>query len=78
MEEGNMDFEKKLDRLENLVNKMESGELTLEESLKAFEEGVKLSRECQTELNQAELRVKKLLSVDEDGRIVSEDFTASN
>jgi len=69
-----MDFEKKLARLEELVGKMESGEMSLEDSLKSFEEGVKLSRECNTQLSQAEQKVKMLLSVDESGRAVTEDF----
>jgi exodeoxyribonuclease VII small subunit len=43
------------------VEKMESGELTLEDSLKAFEEGVRLSRECQQALQQAEQKVRILL-----------------
>ncbi len=69
-----MDFEKKLGRLEEIVQKMEKGELALEESLKLFEEGVKLSRECHTRLNEAEAKVKKLISIDSDGKAVTEDF----
>ena len=41
-----MEFEKKLNCLEDIVSKMESGKLSLEESLKSFEEGVRISREC--------------------------------
>ena len=73
-----MDFEKKLNRLEDIVNKMETGELSLDESLKSFEEGVKLSRECQQQLSQAEQKVKLLLNVDKDGNAETEDFTAEN
>ena len=69
-----MDFEKKLGRLEEIVQKMEKGELSLEDSLKFFEEGVKLSRECQTQLSKAETQVKKLVSVDENGKAVTEPF----
>ncbi len=69
-----MDFEKKLGRLEEIVQKMEKGELSLEESLKFFEEGVKLSRECQTQLSKAESQVKKLVSVDESGKAITEPF----
>lgn len=69
-----MDFEKKLTRLEEIVNKMESGDLSLEDSLKMFEEGVKLSRECNQQLTQAEQKVKTLLSVDANGQAVTEDF----
>lgn len=69
-----MDFEKKLTRLEEIVGKMEGGELSLDDSLKLFEEGVKLSRECNTQLVQAEQKVKTLLSVDAKGNPVTEDF----
>ncbi len=69
-----MDFEKKLSRLEEIVMKMEGGDLTLEDSLKFFEEGVKLSRECNTQLAQAEQKVKLLLSVDANGKAETEDF----
>ena len=69
-----MDFEKKLGRLEDIVEKMETGELTLEDSLKLFEEGVKLSRECNVQLNEAEQKVKLLLGVDADGNAIERDF----
>lgn len=68
-----MDFEKKLSRLEEIVVKMEKGELALEDSLKLFEEGVKLSRECHQRLSEAESKVKLLMSV-EDGQAVTKDF----
>lgn len=54
-------FEDSLARLEELVELMESGELSLEDSLKAFEEGVKLTRDCQKALDQAEQSVQLLL-----------------
>ncbi|WP_159016191.1 exodeoxyribonuclease VII small subunit [Cognatiluteimonas profundi] len=54
------DFEASLDQLEQLVEKMEHGELSLEESLAAYERGVGLYRRCQTALEQAELRVRLL------------------
>lgn len=69
-----MDFEKKLSRLEEIVQKMEKGDLALEESLKLFEEGVKLSRECHQRLNEAESKVKLLMSVGVDGQPVLSDF----
>lgn len=55
-----VDFEQKLNQLESLVNDMEQGSLTLEDSLKAFEEGIKITRECQQALKEAELRVDML------------------
>ncbi|MGQ9426834.1 exodeoxyribonuclease VII small subunit [Gilvimarinus sp. F26214L] len=67
-----VDFEQALSKLEALVGKMEAGDLSLEQSLEAFEEGVKLTRECQTQLAQAEQRVKKLM--EENGRVTTVDF----
>lgn len=55
------DFERALDELEALVASMESGELSLEESLARFERGVQLTRACQKALAEAEQRVKILL-----------------
>jgi exodeoxyribonuclease VII small subunit len=55
------EFEKSLDELEQLVTRMEQGDLGLDESLKSFERGVALYRNCQSALEQAELRVKLLL-----------------
>ncbi|MEE4249054.1 MAG: exodeoxyribonuclease VII small subunit [Alcanivoracaceae bacterium] len=57
-------LEQSLNTLEALVERMESGELSLEESLKAFEEGVKLTRECQQALRSAEQKVRILLAAD--------------
>ena len=54
------DFESSLDQLEQLVEKMEHGEMSLEESLAAYERGVGLYRHCQQALEQAELRVRLL------------------
>ncbi len=59
-EPDSIDFESAMEELEALVEKMESGELTLEQSLEAFERGVKLTRDCQHALRSAELRVKAL------------------
>ena len=73
-----MSFEKKLSRLEEIVQKMESGEMSLDESLSFFEEGVKLSRECSKELNEAEQKVKKLVGVDATGEPVVENFGSQN
>ncbi len=69
-----MDFEKKLSRLEEIVQKMEGGDLTLEESLKLFEEGIRNSRECNEQLTKAEEKVKLLLKVDANGKATTEDY----
>ena len=53
-------FEQSLEELEQLVEKMETGELSLEQSLTAYERGVGLYRQCQQALEQAELRVRLL------------------
>lgn len=54
------DFEQSLDALEQLVEQMERGDMSLEDSLSAYERGVGLYRRCQTALEQAELRVRLL------------------
>lgn len=54
-------FEQSLTELEQLVAKMEGGELSLDESLRSFERGIALYRQCQSALGQAEARVKQLL-----------------
>ncbi len=61
-------FEVAIKRLTEIVQVLERGELPLEESLRLFEEGVKLSRVSQQKLDNAEKRVEQLLAVDEQGR----------
>jgi exodeoxyribonuclease VII small subunit len=56
-----IDFEKALADLESIVEKLEQGDLPLDESLKAFERGVELTRHCQVALKQAEQKVEILL-----------------
>ena len=55
------DFETALKRLEEIVKKLESGELSLDSALQLFEEGIKLSRFCHTKLEEAERRVEILV-----------------
>ena len=57
-------FNKGLLQLEEIINKMESGELSLEDSLKYFEEGVKIHRQCHTALTDAEQRISVLTDTD--------------
>lgn len=64
-------FEQALQRLEQIVAKLESGELTLDESLALFEEGVQLSRVCNARLTEAELKMEKLIER-ADGTLVTE------
>ncbi|MCP4750983.1 MAG: exodeoxyribonuclease VII small subunit [Proteobacteria bacterium] len=60
-------FEDNLEQLEKIVQTLEDGTVTLDESLKAFEKGIKLSRACQKELTRAEKKIEIL--IDEDGKI---------
>lgn len=55
------DFEQSLDELERIVQRLERGEMPLDESLATFERGMALYRQCQTRLEQAELKVRQLL-----------------
>jgi exodeoxyribonuclease VII small subunit len=66
------DFEQALEQLEELVEDMENGELSLEESLKAFEQGIKLTRDCQSALSQAEQKVQLLQ--EQNGELSTVDF----
>ena len=58
---GKKTFEDALSQLESIVARLENGDLPLEESLKLFEEGIKLSRFCNQKLNEAQKKVKVLL-----------------
>jgi exodeoxyribonuclease VII small subunit len=66
-------FESSLSQLETIVQKLEAGDLPLEESLKLFEKGVALSRECRERLNEAERRIE-VLSKDAEGNPVISDL----
>jgi exodeoxyribonuclease VII small subunit len=59
-------FEQAIEKLEAIVDELEQGDLTLEETLKKFEEGMELSKFCTDKLNQAEQKLKKLVKT-EDG-----------
>ena len=56
-----INFETSLQKLEKIIEKLEGGDISLEDSVKSFEEGIGLVKECQKQLSQAELKVKKLL-----------------
>lgn len=71
------DFETSLNELENLVRDLEQGELSLEQSLAAFERGVKLTRECQSALKSAEQRVEQLVQ-NSDGSLESRPFSTDD
>ena len=63
-------FEASLERLTTIVEKLEGGSLSLEESLRLFEEGIKLARLSQAKLDAAEKRVEELITIDERGQPV--------
>jgi exodeoxyribonuclease VII small subunit len=66
-------FEEALTRLEEIVEKLEDGDLPLDESLSAFEEGIRLSRICAKLLNEAERKVE-ILTKGEDGQLIARPF----
>jgi exodeoxyribonuclease VII small subunit len=66
-------FENALEKLESLVEKLEKGNLTLDESLEVFEEGMKLARVCSNKLSKAESRIEQLIV--ENGEIRTKPFT---
>ena len=66
------DFENQLAELEEIVAQMETGEMTLEDSLKAYERGIKLTRECQSALDSAQQRINILM--ERNGTLTEEPF----
>ena len=68
-------FESSLESLEQIVRQLEAGDLPLEKSLELFEQGIRLSRECQERLGQAERRIEVLLR-DNQGRPTVSEFAA--
>ncbi len=69
-------FEDSLGELESLVEAMEAGEMSLEDSLAAFEKGVKLTRHCQQQLSAAEQKVELLM--EQQGELISQPFESSD
>ncbi|CAN5592127.1 MAG: exodeoxyribonuclease VII small subunit [Pyrinomonadaceae bacterium] len=76
-EQQSKTFEASLEALEQIVRELEQGDLPLEKSLVLFEQGIRLSRECQERLSQAERRIEVLLR-DNQGRPVVTPFEDSN
>lgn len=74
--DGELDLEGALEKLELLVESLEQGDLSLEESLKAFEAGIKLTRQCQETLATAEQKVQLL--IEQNGVLKSEPFDNDN
>ncbi len=67
-------FEQAFSQLQDLVKRLEGGTLPLEESLKAFEEGVRLTRFCQSSLSGAEQKVEQLMKIGGDGKVQTKPF----
>ena len=67
-----VNLEKALTELEKLVEEMEQGNLSLEESLKRFEKGIALTSDCQQALQKAELKVQEL--IEKNGKLLEKDF----
>lgn len=66
-------FEQSMTELEDIVAKLEAGDITLDNSLELFEKGIKLAKSCQKKLDDAEKKVKILTTTD-DGEVITEDF----
>jgi len=69
-----LSFEESIRRLAEIVEKLERGDLPLEESVALFEDGVRLARASQSQLSQAEKRVEELLAVDASGTAITKDL----
>jgi|GEM_PF-4262083 len=76
--ESGASFEDSLEQLQRAVQELESGGLTLTDSLSSYESGVRHLRRCIKLLEQTDLRIRKLVSVDEDGNAQLEDFEHSS
>lgn len=72
-----LNFEEALKRLEGLVAKLEAGDLSLEQALEVFEEGVRLSRHCSRRLNEAQKRINILLR-NQEGQLEERPFELGN
>ncbi len=70
--EKNNDFESNLKNLEVIVDKLESGEIGLEESVKLYEEGMKIKKICDKKLKDIEMQIKKIKI--EDNKVIKEDL----
>ncbi len=70
---GEIKFEKAIQRLEKIVDDLETGELDIDKSLEIFEEGIKMSRVCSKKLSEAEAKIEKLTR-DQKGKLTTELF----
>jgi len=70
MTKKNLNFEDSLAKLEGIVDALEDNDVSLEDSVKKFEEGINLVKDCQKQLKEAELKVNKLMG---DGEILDQE-----
>lgn len=71
--DSSKNFEQHLEQLETLVSQMEAGDMSLEDSLKAFEQGIQITRQCQQSLKDAEQKIS-ILTRNEKGELSEQDF----
>lgn len=74
--DNSQSFEASLNELESLVEAMEAGDMSLEDSLAAFEKGVQLTRQCQQQLSSAEQKVELLM--EQQGELISQPFESQD
>ena len=72
MDDGKNSFEDSMERLEKIVEELDKGDFSLEESLQKFEDGLKLGKACRKILDKAEVRIQKLVE-DDDNRLTEEE-----
>ena len=71
---ANVNFEDNMEKLEKIVSELEKGDLNLDESITKFEDGIRISKECNKILEEAEKKITILL--EKDGEVKEENFTA--
>lgn len=73
-EEGEVSFEQAFEELQEIVAKMEAGDLSLGDSLSSYEVGIKRLKQCHKALNAAEQKIRQLAKLDEDGNLDTTEF----
>lgn len=71
--EEKVNFEDSMRQLENIVQELESGELNLDDSMKKFEDGIKISKQCSSYLEEAEKKISILVQ-EKNGEVAEKDF----
>ena len=66
MSEKNINFEKNLSELEKIIERLENGECSLEESIELFEKGIKITKDCRSSLENAQKRIVELTQLEEE------------